>query len=171
MNLYDLQAKVKERIFVMKKFILLLAVCAMFVVTASSVFAANSPDITKYTATYSTGSNGELIITNTYSVAKKDISVIKQWDDDSNRDNYRPLSVCVELKANGIVVDNYTLSGTGNSWSYVFTNKVVYNEGTEITYSVSENGLTCTALPTPTDQNTCQLSGGNWNSSKCTMPN
>ena len=154
----------------MKKSIVLFFVVTVIMVTSISAFAANSADITKYTVTYETGTDGELIIKNTYSPEKKSIPVAKVWDDDSNRDNYRPASICVELKANGIVVDNHTLNGEGNTWTYVFADKVKFNKGEEIEYTVAENGVTCTALPTPTTENVCLLSGGSWAESTCTMP-
>ncbi len=156
----------------MKKSIVLFAVIAVFVLTAASAFAQaqNTADISQYTdVSYSVGSNGELIITNTHIPEKKNISIEKVWDDDDNRDNFRPASVCVELLANNVVVDNHTVTGTGNTWSYTFENRVVYNRGTLIEYSVNENGVTCASLPAPADENTCLLSGGAWNGSACAM--
>ena len=156
----------------MKKSIVLSAVIAVFVLTAASAFAQaqNSADLSQYTEVrYSTGSNGELIITNIHVPQKKNISIEKVWDDDDNRDNYRPSSVCIELLANNVVVDNHTVTGSGNTWSYTFEDKVVYNQGSLIEYSVNENGTACSALPTPSDQNTCLLAGGAWNGSACSM--
>lgn len=153
----------------MKKYIVFLFVVLAMLAMSVSAYAANTPDLTKYTVSYSTEGD-TLVITNTYTTEKKDIPVSKVWNDDSDRDKYRPTSVCVELKANNVVVDNHTLTGTGNTWTYTFTDKVVYNKGEEINYSVAENGTTCTALPVPTNENTCLLAGGSWASDTCTMP-
>ena len=154
----------------MKKSIVFIIVAAVLMITAMSAFAANEPDMNKYEVTYHTGENGELIIRNTYKPQMKSIPVIKEWEDDSNRDNYRPASICVELRANDVVVDNHTLNGEGNTWTYTFENKVVFNRGETITYTVSENGMTCEALETPSTENVCLLAGGSWADNTCTMP-
>lgn len=151
------------------KFVIFSILIVVFAFSAISAFAANSPDLSKYTVTYETGQNGELVVINSYTPETKEITIQKQWNDDSNRDGYRPTSICVELKANNVVVDNHTLTGTGNDWSYTFTDKVVYNHGEAITYSANENGTACTALATPTDQNTCLLAGGAWDGIACTL--
>ena len=152
-----------------KKILVLMAVMAMFVLTATAAFAqtTNSPDLSQYTVEYSTDGD-TLVITNTHVLELVDIPILKRWEDDNNRDGYRPTSLCVELKANGVVVYNYELTGTGNDWTYTFTNKVKNNQGTEITYTVAENGVTCSAITY--DASNCVLAGGAMNGTTCEFP-
>ena len=153
-----------------KKFLVLMAVMAMFVLTATAAFAqtaTNSPDLSKYTVTYSKDGD-TLVITNTHVLELVNVPIQKVWDDDENRDGYRPDSICVELKANGTTVYNYQLSGATSTWTYTFENKVRFNQGSEITYTVAENGVTCSAITY--DSSNCVLAGGAMNGATCEFP-
>ena len=152
-----------------KKLFMLMAVMAMFVLTATAAFAqtTNSPDLSQYTVSYSKDGD-TLVITNTHVLELVDIPIQKVWADDENRDGYRPDSICVELKANGTTVYNYQLSGTTSTWTYTFEDKVKFNQGSEITYTVAENGVTCSAITY--DATNCVLAGGAMNGTTCEFP-
>ena len=171
-----------------KKFVVLMAVMAMFVLTVTSVFAAagdtnqNTADMTKYTTEYGTpvvdqDGNTTLTVTNSYLPELVNISVTKIWDDDDNRDHYRPENICITLNAsaNGGAaagnVHNYTLSAaqadtTGNQWSHTFEDLVKFYDGYQIAYTVTEDSGSCTALTFT--ETTCELSGGKWENNACT---
>ena len=71
-----------------------------------------------------------------------DIPVTKTWNDNNNKDGNRPESITVVLYADGVAVDSVKLP-TETGWSYTFTEKPRYREGTkeEIVYSVNENAV------------------------------
>ncbi len=174
----------------MKKFNIIFAVMAVFVLAVSSAFAApgdttqNQPSLSSYDApVYATpvvdaSGNHTLTVTNTHTPEVVDVTVTKIWDDDDNRDNLRPSNICVTLTAtaNGGAatgeVYNYTLSTSDadanddNQWSHTFEDLVKFYDGYQIAYTVAEADGTCTAI-TYTEDN-CELSGGRWENSACT---
>ena len=107
---------------------------------------------------YTTRINGYTIV-NTHVPEKTEVSVRKVWDDADNQDGRRPKNITVNLLANGTVVRNITLNGTGNEWNYRFTELLKYQNGSEIRYTVDEvlpagytksiNGNTITNKHTP----------------------
>ena len=84
-----------------------------------------------------TVTNNGLTITNTHIPETKDIQVLKEWDDDHNRDGIRPSQVTVNLLADGEVINTVTLN-TANSWRHEFENLDVYSNGRKINYTVQE---------------------------------
>lgn len=78
---------------------------------------------------------------------KTSITAIKKWDDDGDREIYRPASITAELwkKIGEAEPDNTHITATlsdANSWSYTFDNLEAYEtkdgKEQEITYSVKE---------------------------------
>ncbi|MBQ3302752.1 MAG: Cna B-type domain-containing protein, partial [Eggerthellaceae bacterium] len=59
-------------------------------------------------------------ITNKHDIQTVGVSATKVWDDDDNRDVVRPVSVDVNLKADGTVIDTKTLNAE-NGWTYNWT--------------------------------------------------
>ena len=102
-----------------------------------------------YSTTYRTCSNEEVsedkciegayIVTNTYDPLKTTVTVVKSWDDDSNRDGVRPTSVKVQLKADGASYGEAVVLDAANGWKYTFENLNKFRDGgKEIVYSVEE---------------------------------
>ncbi len=108
-----------------------------------------------YSATYRTCSEeeanegkcvkGVYVVTNTYDPEKTTVTVVKSWDDDSNRDGIQPDSVTVKLIADDEdVLDeegkNVTLELTSEKgWTDTFKDLNKYRDGgEEIVYSVEE---------------------------------
>ncbi|MBQ6518819.1 MAG: Cna B-type domain-containing protein [Anaerolineaceae bacterium] len=176
----------------MKKFSIVFAVMAVFVLAFSSAFAAagdttrNTADLSKYEAPeYATPvvdpTTGDtvLTVTNTYYPELVDVSVSKIWDDDDNRDNFRPESICITLTAaaNGGATQeevwNYTLSASDvnanddNRWDHTFENLVKFYDGYQIAYTVAEESGNCSAQVEKTQAN-CEISGGKWENNACT---
>lgn len=87
-----------------------------------------------YTTTYS---KDGLTITNTHTPEVRDITVNKVWDDANNQDGKRPDSLVVTLYANGN--EKATKELTADNWSYTFKDLPKYENGKEITYTVSES--------------------------------
>ena len=105
---------------------------------------ANGQEIT-YTVTedavdgYTTESDGYNFI-NTHQPETTEITVTKTWDDADNQDGKRPESITVILLANGTKKDSQivTADEAGN-WTYIFKDLPKYENGEEITYTVSED--------------------------------
>ena len=91
-------------------------------------------EVEGYTTTYS---KDGLTITNTHTPEVRDITVNKVWDDANNQDGKRPESIIVTLYANG--EEKATEELTADNWSYTFKDLPKYENGKEITYTVSES--------------------------------
>ncbi|WP_431770758.1 Cna B-type domain-containing protein [Streptococcus gallolyticus] len=77
-------------------------------------------------------------ITNTHTPETTEVSGTKTWADNDDQDGKRPASITVNLLANGTVVDTKTVTADDN-WSYSFTDLPKYDNGNEITYTVTED--------------------------------
>ena len=77
-------------------------------------------------------------ITNTHTPETTEVSGTKTWADNDDQDGIRPDSITVNLLANGTVVDTKTVTADDN-WSYSFTDLPKYDNGNEITYTVTED--------------------------------
>ena len=99
------------------------------------------------------------------------VTVIKDWEDDDDRDHYRPMAICMTLSAAANTVKeevwNHTLNDNENEWCYVFENLVKFYEGNLITYTIDENPGECLGQIVKTEDN-CKLSGGKWENGGCT---
>lgn len=99
--------------------------------------------VSGYVTTYPAGTY------NVTNIELTDITATKVWEDDSDRDGVRPTEIYLRLQqtVNGKTTD-YTaepydepveVTGTGNSWTYEFTDLPAYTEdGAQITYTVVE---------------------------------
>ena len=80
-------------------------------------------------------------VTNTFKIPTETISVKadKHWADNSNQAKKRPTSIILRLKNGAEIVEDKTLTGTGDDWIYTFTNVPKYNQfGNEVNYSLEE---------------------------------
>ena len=96
-----------------------------------------------YTKNITGSMTNGFVITNSHTPEKISIPVKKVWEDNDNQDGKRPTNITITLKANGEEVDGKTvqLKGTGNEWTYTFTDLPKYANGSEIQYSVEETGI------------------------------
>lgn len=69
-----------------------------------------------------------------------DISGTKIWDDKNNQDGKRPDSITVRLWGNNKDVATKTVTANDN-WTYNFTNLPKYDNGKEITYTITEDAV------------------------------
>ena len=88
---------------------------------------------------YTTESDGYNFI-NTHQPETTEITGTKTWNDANNQDGKRPESITVILLANGTKKDSQivTADEAGN-WTYTFKDLPKYENGEEITYTVSED--------------------------------
>ncbi|MCF3943516.1 Cna B-type domain-containing protein [Oceanobacillus alkalisoli] len=101
-----------------------------------SVEEVNVPE--GYTSSINDNDHGNIIITNNYTPEVTEIPVKKVWDDDDDRDRVRPNNVTVTLLADGEIERQAVLNEAGD-WEHTFKNLPVYENGTKINYSLTEN--------------------------------
>ncbi len=78
-------------------------------------------------------------ITNTHTPATISLPIEKVWVDGNDQDGIRPNQITIYLFANGTQVDEITMTANEEGkWLHTFTNLPKYNNGTEITYTLSE---------------------------------
>lgn len=103
--------------------------------------------ITGYTPSAETVKNGETL-TNTHMPETITLIVTKSWDDDGNRDGLRPgtdlFAGKLSLMKNNTVVEGATpvvRDNGNNTYTIEYANLQKYENGTEINYSVKEDGV------------------------------
>ena len=77
-------------------------------------------------------------LTNLHTPELTSVSVKKIWDDNNDNDGIRPVSVKVQLYANGQALGEAVRLNDANDWSYIWTNLPVNANGRHITYTVAE---------------------------------
>ena len=79
-------------------------------------------------------------VTNIHAPETTQIEGTKTWSDGGNQDGTRPSSITVNLLANGTKKDSKTVTAK-DDWKYSFTNLPKYENGKEITYTVTEDAV------------------------------
>lgn len=104
-----------------------------------SVEELNVPE--GYTSYINDSDHGNIVVTNRYTPETTEVPVIKVWDDADNQDGNRPTQITLNLlNDRGEIVKSAVVSQQeGNEWEYTFTNIPKYENGVEISYSVTEN--------------------------------
>ena len=93
-----------------------------------------------YTVRYGQVAGGKQTITNTLVNPMRTISGKKIWNDRGNVDGLRPKTITVRLLADGKEVQKLTVDkGQDGKWEFAFTNCPTYDQGTPITYTISED--------------------------------
>ena len=88
-----------------------------------------------------TGDMGEgYVITNTHVPAVTEVEGRKTWKDNNDQDGARPDSITINLMKNGQVFQSETVTAN-NGWAWSFENLPKYENGNEITYSITENAV------------------------------
>ena len=106
---------------------------------SGSSYQVSEGDILGYSSDKASVENGGTL---TNSMETVTISGIKNWNDQGNQDVKRPESITVNLFANGTKIDSTVVKADGNGiWSYQFQNLPKYQNGKEITYTVTENAV------------------------------
>ena len=95
-------------------------------------------DGAEYQVTYTGNATAGYTITNSYTSETTEVSGSKTWDDANNQDGKRPESIKINLLANGEKADEKTV-GADDNWSWNFTDLPKYENGTEISYTITED--------------------------------
>jgi len=77
-------------------------------------------------------------VTNTYVPETTDVSGVKTWNDDNDRDGKRPDSIVINLYANGQKVHSKTVTENDN-WAWTFAGLPKNHNGSPITYRITED--------------------------------
>ncbi len=80
------------------------------------------------------------VITNSHIPETTEVSGSKTWDDANNQDGKRPTSITINLLANGVQKESKKVTEEDN-WSWSFTNLPKYENGAEITYTITEDAV------------------------------
>ncbi len=80
------------------------------------------------------------VITNSHTPETTEVSGSKTWNDANDQDGKRPESITIRLLANGTEVDEKEVSADDN-WSWSFTDLPKDENGTEITYTITEDAV------------------------------
>ena len=103
------------------------------------VYSVQEVDVPQgYNATIRGDMTNGFVITNTHAAAMTQVSVRKVWQDAENQDGIRPAAVTVHLLANGTDTGKTLTLEAGNNWKGMFLDLPVYENGSAIVYSVSE---------------------------------
>ena len=88
--------------------------------------------------------SGTIALENKHEPELTKVIVTKIWDDENNHDMKRPENILYTLYANGRSVDSVVVTGnvyTDEDWGHVFDNIPKYENGEEITYTVTEHSI------------------------------
>ena len=88
---------------------------------------------------YTTTING-MNITNTHTPETITVSGTKTWNDANNQDGIRPNEITVNLHSNGTKIKSVKVTAE-SEWTYSFENLPKFENGTEITYTVTEDAV------------------------------
>ena len=84
--------------------------------------------------------NGSFVITNTHVPEVLNITVNKVWNDSDDQDGVRPDGVTVYLLADGVKVNETTISAK-DGWTFTFVGLAVNKDGNAIVYTVEEDDV------------------------------
>ena len=103
-------------------------------------YTVNETAVANYTAVITNASAYDWTVTNNHTPIVTELNVTKVWDDNNNQDGVRPVSVTVELFADGVKINEVVLNGD-NDWKWTFPNLPVYKDGVVIKYTVNETAV------------------------------
>ncbi|MBQ9717335.1 MAG: Cna B-type domain-containing protein [Clostridia bacterium] len=102
------------------------------------VYTISEVSVEGYRSEIAGNANAGFVVTNTYIPQKTSISLLKAWDDDNNRDGYRPDHVFVRLLADGRDTGIIVELSAANGWSATISDLDVYLNGAKVNYTVEE---------------------------------
>ena len=100
-------------------------------------YSITEDPVADYSTTYDENSYN---VTNSHTPETITVSGSKTWDDANDQDKKRPESITINLLADGEPVDSKTVTAADN-WSWSFEGLDKYADGTEITYSITEESV------------------------------
>ena len=110
---------------------------------SGKTYSVTEDSIPPYTSDSVTVKNdGDGKLTNHYTPVTVTVSGKKTWNDGNNQDGKRPGSITVRLLANNEEKTHTTVKADADgNWTYSFENLPKYEDGQEITYTVTEDAV------------------------------
>ena len=102
-------------------------------------YTISEDSVENYSSEISGNADEGFVVTNT-NVETVSVEGIKVWDDNDDQDGIRPESITVRLMANGIEIDNRTVS-EDDDWKWSFDDLPKYDNGEEISYDIAEDDV------------------------------
>ena len=103
------------------------------------VYTVEEDEVSGYTATITGDAESGYIVTNTHAPEKIEISVVKVWDDQNNKNGNRPGQVTIRLLADGEDTGKTLVLSDDNNWRGSFTDLDLNRDGERIGYSITED--------------------------------
>ncbi len=103
-------------------------------------YAIDEVAVDEYDTTIAGDAASGYTIINSHTPEVLTISGSKTWDDENNQDGMRPSSITIRLHKNGEVVSTRTVTAY-DGWSWTFSNEPKYEDGNEITYTITEDAI------------------------------
>ena len=103
------------------------------------MYTVEEDEVSGYTATITGDAESGYIVTNTHAPEKIEISVVKVWDDQNNKNGNRPGQVTIRLLADGEDTGKTLVLSDDNNWRGSFTDLDLNRDGERIGYSITED--------------------------------
>ncbi len=102
------------------------------------VYTIEEVEVNGYSTVVTGDASTVFTVTNSHTPATTEVSGSKTWDDKEDQDGKRPDSITIRLYADGEQVDNVTVTAE-NDWKWSFKNLPEYENGSKITYTITED--------------------------------
>ncbi len=104
------------------------------------VYTIEEVEVNGYSTVVTGDASTGFTVTNSHTPATTEVSGSKTWDDKEDQDGKRPDSITIRLYANGEQVDDVTVTAE-NDWKWSFTNLPEYENGSKISYTITEDAV------------------------------
>ena len=102
------------------------------------VYTIEEVEVNGYSTVVTGDASTVFTVTNSHTPATTEVSGSKTWDDKEDQDGKRPDSITIRLYADGKQVDAVTVTAE-NDWKWSFKNLPEYENGSKITYTITED--------------------------------
>ncbi len=100
-------------------------------------FTVSAPEVEHYISRVTTNGEGMFTVVYSHEIEKVSVTTEVIWNDNNNKEGFRPESVTVKMFANGDEIDKVTLNEE-SQWKYTWPVNPKFEDGKEIQYTISE---------------------------------
>ncbi len=100
-------------------------------------FTVSAPEVEHYISRVTTNGEGMFTVVYSHEIEKVSVTTEVIWNDNNNKEGFRPESVTVKMFANGDEIDEVTLDEESR-WKYTWPVNPKFEDGQEIQYTISE---------------------------------
>ena len=101
-------------------------------------YTIQETSVSNYTTVITGDAANGFTIKNSYTPGKTNVEGVKTWNDANNQDGKRPVSITINLLADGEKIDSKKITAQ-DGWKWNFTNLPEYKNGKKITYTITED--------------------------------